>query len=110
MKATTPKGPQLMKPRHEREQEAVATREHARNSTASPAAGTLDAASILKAEATSSVLIEAKRIAFQTIASKDFHKSRANSLLLDTLSLKVPGGRVWGGYSLAVAATLLFAI
>jgi sugar lactone lactonase YvrE len=99
-----------MKPRHEREQEAVATREHARNSTASPAAGTLDAASILKAEATSSVLIEAKRIAFQTIASKDFHKSRANSLLLDTLSLKVPGGRVWGGYSLAVAATLLFAI
>jgi hypothetical protein len=109
MKATTPKGPQPMKPRHEREQEAVATREHARNSAASPASPakhSLDAASILKREAAS----QAERIAFLAVASKDFHKSKANSLFLDTLSLKVPGGRVWGGYPLAVAATLLFAI
>jgi sugar lactone lactonase YvrE len=106
MKATTPKGPQPMKPRHEREQEAVATREHARNSPASPAKHSLDAASILKREAAS----QAERIAFLAVASKDFHKSKANSLFLDTLSLKVPGGRVWGGYPLAVAATLLLAI
>jgi sugar lactone lactonase YvrE len=77
---------------------------------ATPARNPLDAPSIPKTEAASSVLVRAERIAFQVGPSKDFRKSKANSLFVDTLSLKVPGGRAWGGYSLAVATTLLFTL
>jgi sugar lactone lactonase YvrE len=119
MKATTPKGPQPMKPTNPSRTKVAAAPVSTSASVVPMAAGILDTPYTIKTGAAS----PARPKTFLAVASEDFHKSKANSLSLRTLSLKVPGGGRGGpgGHSLlvgvrrgwfpmAVAATLLFAI
>ena len=120
MKATTPKGPQPMKPRHKMEKEAVATRKHARKSADSLSAVAFDTGYTLKTEGKSEVeLVEfpafprkrSQLFSFEYFARK---VSEWNTLQpveiasVDCRDFTKTGGR--GGYPLAVAAALLFAI
>ena len=120
MKATTPKGPQPMKPRHKMEKEAVATRKHARKSADSLSAVAFDTGYTLSSEGKSEVeLVElpafprkrSQLFSFEYFARK---VSEWNTLQpveiasVDCRDFTKTGGR--GGYPLAVAATLLFAI